>query len=277
MKLRLLCTAAALALLTSSAALAAGTTAGASTGTSGTAAPEAVTGGANTRTNTGASSDRAGRSLSGTTLLAQAAGAQAPASDTADGNEDVRAVVDRVQEAYDQVTDFTANFTQEYTSVTLGETRTSRGRVFFKKPGMMRWDYNEPSQRFMISDGSTLWVYEPEFAQYYTESLTDSQLPSALRFLMGQGRLTEDFEVTIPERSSRRITLALVPRTPNSQFSMLHFVVDATSYQVRETVVFDALGNTNRLVFSSVRQNSGLPNTGFTFTPPRGATRVEGP
>ncbi len=219
-------------------------------------------------------------------LLAQAdvpaPEAQPEAAATGDSNAqndmaEVAAIVNAVQDAYDRVTDFSADFRQIYSNATLGEERESTGHVFFLKPGKMRWDYAAPTERYLISDGSDLWVYEPEFGQYFTQSLSASQLPSALRFMMGQGRLADEFTVTIPERDDERIVLALVPNTPSSQFSMLHFVVSPSDWQVRETVVFDALGNTNRLIFESVRQNIGLPDEGFSFTPPEGATRIEGP
>lgn len=191
--------------------------------------------------------------------------------------DEAAAIADRVQAVYDDVRDFSADFTQDYTNASLGSSRSSTGRVFFKKPGKMRWDYKAPNERYLISDGSQLWVYEPEFAQYYNQSLTDSQLPSAMRFLMGEGKLRDEFSIRVRNQTAEKITLELVPKQRSSQFARLHFVVDATTYQVLETTVFDALGNTNRLRFSKVRQNTNLPDNGFDFAPPAGTTRVEPP
>lgn len=211
------------------------------------------------------------------TASAAAAAEPKPSARPAAAPTDAAAIADRVQAVYDEVRDFSADFTQEYSNVSLGSSRSSTGRVFFKKPGKMRWDYKGPNERFLISDGSQLWVYEPEFAQYYNQSLTDSQLPSAMRFLMGEGNLRDEFAVRVRSQTAEKITLELVPKQRSSQFARLHFVVDATSFHVLETTVFDALGNTNRLRFSRVRQNTDLPDSGFDFTPPAGTTRVEPP
>lgn len=191
--------------------------------------------------------------------------------------EEALEIADKVQATYDKVQDFTARFTQEYTSVSMGSTRASEGRVFFKKPGKMRWDYAKPDERYMISDGKSLWVYEPEFAQYYSESLQESQLPSALRFLMGKGQLRDEFAIRIRTQDADKITLELVPKERSSQFSRLHFVVDDKTSTVLEITVFDALGNANRLRFHDVKQNSGLPDKGFDFEAPKGTTRVKAP
>lgn len=211
-----------------------------------------------------------------TPAAAPVASSSAPAR-TAAPSLSADEVAQRVQDHYNQVRDFSAEFTQEYRSASLASTRTSTGRVFFKKPGKMRWDYRGADERYLISDGSQLWVYEPQFAQYYAESLTDSQLPSALRFLMGEGNLAEDFNIRVREQNAQTITLELVPKVRSSQFARLRFIVDATTFEVKETTVYDTLGNTNRLIFSNTRQNSGLPDSGFTFTPPAGARRVEAP
>lgn len=191
--------------------------------------------------------------------------------------EEALQIADKVQETYDNVQDFSAKFTQEYRSASMDSTRTSEGRVFFKKPGKMRWDYAQPDERYMISDGKSLWVYEPEFAQYYSEALESSQLPSALRFLMGEGNLRDEFAIRIRSQDNKKITLELVPKERSSQFSRLHFVVDAKDYNVLEVTVLDALGNTNTLRFQNVKQNAGLPDKGFDFTPPKGTTRVKAP
>ncbi|TVR02912.1 MAG: outer membrane lipoprotein carrier protein LolA [Deltaproteobacteria bacterium] len=191
--------------------------------------------------------------------------------------ERVGTIVAAIQATYERVDDFQANFTQEFHNPTLGETRTSEGRVFFRKPGMMRWDYQTPTERFLISDGQTLWVYEPEFDQYYTQSLADSQLPTALRFLMGEGDLRRDFEITLREERNGTAVLDLVPRESEAQVRRLRFTVHLESATVTETVVVDPLGNTNRLRFRQVRQNAGLPSSGFSFSPPSGTTRITAP
>lgn len=184
----------------------------------------------------------------------------------------------QVQNHYEAVGDYVADFTQVYQSAALGDERSSRGQVFFKKPGQMRWDYASPQERYLISDGQTLWVYEPAFGQYYQESLQNSQLPVALRFLMGEGKLSDDFVVDpgapAPDGEA---WLALTPRRSEGQLRELHLRVSRDTGAVLEVVIYDPLGNINRITFESTRENVSLPVSGFTFEPPEGATRVEGP
>lgn len=205
-------------------------------------------------------------------------GSSDPASTgRASATAELDTIVDRVQTYYDSVEDFVADFEQRYTSAAMGEMRSSTGRVFFKKPGKMRWDYAAPTERYLISDGAQLWIYEPEYGQYFTESLTESQLPAALRFLMGEGDLRENFNISLDSVDDSTATLALEPKVSNSQYARLQFVVEKASGAVKETLIFDAIGNQNRLIFNGTRRNQGLPDAGFNFDPPEGAVQVEAP
>lgn len=208
----------------------------------------------------------------------RSAGPPEAVADAADAAPDAARVTAEIQRTYEALEDFRADFVQEYENPVLGDTRRSEGRVFFSKPGKMRWDYRTPTERFLISDGRTLWVYEPEFAQYYTQSLADSQLPLALRFLMGEGQLEEAFEISLREvREDGRISLRLVPRRSEGQLRELHFLVDPEHWEVVETTVIDPLGHINRITFRNVRRNTGLPASGFRFEPPEGTHRVSAP
>ncbi len=201
--------------------------------------------------------------------------AQIPVSDLSAGD-----LAERVQHFYGQTEDFQAAFVQSYTDVAAGETRRSRGRVYFKKPGMMRWDYYDASDdgqrdRMLVSDGTKFWIYEFEYQQVFRQCLEDSQLPTTLRFLMGEGELTEDFEIErIDDESGDRPQIELTPREPTSHYRKLRFVLDPESFQVVQTTVFDPYGNTNEIDFQNIRVNQNLPESGFEFETPEGAREL---
>ena len=67
--------------------------------------------------------------------------------------------------------------------------------------------------------------------------------------------------------------LSLSPKTPQAQVKTILFVVDPRTYDVRESVITDAQGNVNDLVFADIRVNTKIPDAQFKFTPPAG-TRV---
>lgn len=190
---------------------------------------------------------------------------------------EVAAVVDRVQKRYDGAADFHARFNQTLNSAAFKRKTSLTGEVLLKKPGRMRWNYKTPDPKMYLADGDLLWLYEPEDMQAFKQDLKSSQLPAALAFLTGKGKLASEFEITLA--IDARVggpgdyVLALSPRQPQSQVKALLFVVDPQTFLVRESFITDPQGNTNDLLFSDIKINTRLPDSTFRWTPPPG-TRV---
>lgn len=202
------------------------------------------------------------------------AAAPAPAPAATPGPAEVVAALQR---SYEGVRDYTAAFSQELTNTTAGETTKSSGTIYFKKPGKMRWDYRTPEAKALISDGRTLWIWEPAFKQYAAQPVAQSSAPLALRFLMGEGRLSDEFTAAVKPATAGTVALELTPKSAATGVDKLRFVVSTTDWKVQEAVLFDPLGNRNRLVFSNARWNTNLPDSGFVFAPPAGAREVKAP
>ncbi len=216
-----------------------------------------------------------------------AAGVAQESSEQADepsapGGLSAEEVARRIQKFYKETEDFQASFKQTYTDKAAGETKVEYGKVYFKKPGKMRWDYHETDDRekrtkTLVSDGDIFWVYELEFQQAFKRCLAESKLPTSLKFLMGQGNLLEDFEVEFTEKSSAEaVEMKLVPKESTPKYKKLHFAIDPDAYQVETTTVFGPYGNTNEIEFGEAKLNSNLPDSGFEFEPPESA-RVMNP
>ena len=194
------------------------------------------------------------------------------------GRLDVKTVVERVQQRYDGAADFKARFGQTLTNAAFGRKTSSTGEVLFKKPGRMRWNYTQPDPKMYLSDGTTLWLYEPEDKQAFKQDLKASQLPAALAFLTGQGKLSAEFDIAFapaktPYGTARDYVLTLSPKAPQAQVKTIVFVVDPKVFDVRESVITDQQGNVNDMLFSDIRVNVGIPDATFHFSPPAG-TRV---
>ena len=66
-----------------------------------------------------------------------------------------------LQQKYDQVKDFTADFTHTYEGGVLKKKSTERGTVQIKKPGRMRWEYVSPEKKTFVADGRMIYSYVP--------------------------------------------------------------------------------------------------------------------
>ncbi|QDG49843.1 outer membrane lipoprotein carrier protein LolA [Persicimonas caeni] len=185
-------------------------------------------------------------------------------------------VAKRVQKFYKKTKDYHAHFQQTYTDVAAGSKKKSQGRVYFKKPGKMRWDYYKDDgkgrKKVLVSDGESFWIYEYEFKQVFKKCLASSQLPTSLKFLMGQGNLLKEFNVSFADSSTAKApVLELVPKEPTSKYTKLVFELDPKTFQVEQTTIYDPYGNTNQIEFNKAKINKNLPDSGFNFKVPKGA------
>ncbi len=182
-------------------------------------------------------------------------------------------VTARVQSFYDATSDFSADFEQISRNSLSGSAGRRNGHVQFRKPGRMRWDYSVPAGDIVASNGTTLWAYEAAAHQAFRSTLQQSQLPSALSFLTGTGRLASDFTVRLLPADvlyPGGYVLELRPVTANPSFDHVWFLVESQHFQVVSTVVFDAQGNTNRFNFQNPRVNLNPAPSVFEWSPPAG-------
>jgi outer membrane lipoprotein carrier protein len=234
--------------------------------------------------------------LSSVLVLLLAGGASAggdarpagPSSPAAAGSGDcAEALARRVQARYEDIRDLRARFEQTTHSVTLGtgakpQPLVASGEVTFAKPGRMRWSYEAPEPSLVVSDGETLWLYDPEVAEAQRMSVKGEFLSgAAIQFLLGEGDLLASFHVSssdcgemlqedaTSEEPGRTLTLELLPREPAS-YERLRLVVEPTGGEVRETTVEDLFGNVTRVRLLDVSTNRD-PDPGlFRFAPPEG-------
>jgi len=211
--------------------------------------------------------------------------APAPAP-AANDESPARAVAQAVQAFYDQTRDVSATFHQTYVNKLYKRTDRSAGRVVFKKPGMMRWDYDKPSGKVIASSGKALTVFEPgedgEPGQVIEQTIAQAQLPQALAFLMGTGKLEDDFTFRLLDGSAEGFTtgdvLELRPKAPTPHFDRILFYVEraqAVRGLVRRMLIVDSSGNRNRFDFTGLKFNSSVDASAFKFTPPKGTRRVQ--
>lgn len=183
----------------------------------------------------------------------------------------------RVQQFYDSTKTFKATFTQTYTIKVQNVKKVSTGKVTFEKPGKMSWNYDAPNGNRVVSDGTTIRVYEKDNEQMYETAVKSSQYPAALSFLVGQGKLMKDFSLRLLDPAQMKFeggyVLEGTPKEATPAYQKILLYVDAQTSQVRRVLILDAQGNKNRFDFSAPVVNQPVPKSEFEFTPPPG-TRV---
>ncbi len=189
------------------------------------------------------------------------------------------AVVTALQQRYESAKDFRADIVQTTRSVALGtgssEQMISKGTVVFAKPGKMRWSYEEPEPSLVISDGETLWIYDLVFREAQKFPVTDGFLSgAAIQFLLGDGEIERDFEISALRCEKATAELRLVPHELSS-YEKLHVLVNPQNGDLLKTTVFFVLGNVTEVAFSNIELNSNPAASVFRLDPPADVRVIE--
>jgi len=182
-----------------------------------------------------------------------------------------------LQKHYNDVHDFKASFVQTSAGGVVRVTDKGEGTVAVKKPGRMRWDYTKPEKQQILSDGSHIYSCYLDTKDRGCDDPQpmpkDDEAPTATLFLAGKADILRDFRVARVESPvAGTLALRLDPRKPDPEYEYLVVAFHPTSYQIRGLKTRNRQAGETTIVFSDIKENSGIPDKTFVFVPPRGVS-----
>ncbi len=191
--------------------------------------------------------------------------------ETAPVNLDV--LLDRMQQHYQSTRSFSAKFNEIITRVGAPPIQRS-GVIYYEKPGKLRWEFEGSQPETIVSDGKTIYDYDPALNQVVETPLAQAfrNQPTAA-FLLGVGNVKRDFKAkTI--RATNSSGLIHVVLTPKQGGQPIEAGIEPKTYNIAALSIGDAMGNRTNLSFSNIELNEPIRAAQFTFTPPDGADIV---
>ena len=186
------------------------------------------------------------------------------------------ALVQRIQAHYDQVQDFEAHFTQRVVHRIVHKVIEESGTMAFKRPGRMRWEYQNPENKLFVTDGEKSYFYVPEDRQVIVSHTPGGAMGlaegSPFSIIMGETRLLDAFEVKNSDSGPQvgGEVLLLIPRRPQEDFEEAEIEVRPENGQVMRVSLLDSQGNRTEFLFDEIRENRGFVDSMFRFSVPSG-------
>ena len=81
------------------------------------------------------------------------------------------ALAKSLQQRYQGIKDFSADFVHNYRGGVLKTQTQERGKVTVKKPSRMQWTYTAPEKKEFVSDGVKIYPYIPQDKQVIVSSV----------------------------------------------------------------------------------------------------------
>ncbi|MFO7838212.1 MAG: outer membrane lipoprotein chaperone LolA [Desulfosalsimonadaceae bacterium] len=209
-------------------------------------------------------------------IAAAVAGPNNCRAESGNGEPGAAAIISRLESRYGGA-DIAAEFSQESTLKVLDITDTATGKVWFKHPGMMRWEYEAPDPHAIITDGQTLWIYRPQEQQVVVgDALEYFGNGKGASFLSNITLLKKQFRVEKSKaEESGFYSLELTPEGENLDLKKIFLRVDKKDYLVRQVLTENIHGDITRITFKNISFPEELSVSRFAFDIPAEADVIK--
>ncbi|MGC1787047.1 MAG: outer membrane lipoprotein carrier protein LolA [Terriglobales bacterium] len=200
--------------------------------------------------------------------------------------QDIHQLAQAVDAHYNHLHSLQSDFTEIYRGD--GPERVESGTLWLKKPRKMRWEYRSPNEKLFVSDGETVWFYQPAERQLRkTEFRKLDDLRSPIAFLLGKTKLENELrelskvvdQAPLQPANTllRGVPKSAVAQSAGDQVSQVSEVqLEITpSDEIVRIVLMEADGATTEFRFAGWKENLKLSDNLFQFTAPPGVETVE--
>ena len=180
-------------------------------------------------------------------------------------------IMNRIETRYD-VPGIFVRFQQTTTLKALDITDLAEGRIYIKKPGRMRWEYDSPEKQSIITDGDTLWIYRPEdnqvmigkAAAFFGEGMGGV-------FLSDITAIRKHFKIELTGvNTAGDYELKLTPVKASGSIQTVFITVSKDTFNLMGVVTVNAYDDETRLTFEDPKFDQDLPDSFFEFSPSEG-------
>ncbi|WP_290702919.1 outer membrane lipoprotein chaperone LolA [Amphritea sp.] len=164
---------------------------------------------------------------------------------------------------------FKADFDQVSGSEGSRRMEESRGTLLLAKPNRFSWIALEPFPQTLISDGETLWIYDPDLEQATRRQVSENDAGVPALILNGQiDELEAQYKIRLIQEKGINQLFELLPFDETSVFTRIRLLF--TDGLIKELQLEDSLGQRTSILFTNQELNPSYSDDDFRFNPPEG-------
>jgi len=170
---------------------------------------------------------------------------------------------------------FSAEFSQNILDAQGGILQQGSGTIAISKPNLVNWKTITPDETLIVSDGNTLWFYDPFIEQASAYSLAKSIHNTPILLLTSdEPQLWQQYTVIEQQGVVEKgLRFVVMPKDENSQIKKLTLTFTDTEnndVQLSEFSFQDATGQISQISLSKFNSKTKPAETLFNFSLPEG-------
>jgi len=176
--------------------------------------------------------------------------------------------LEKLKQELSRFDQFSANFEQISRDGQGQVLQKQTGSLTVAKPNKFYWESEEPFAQLLVSNGTTLWVYDEDLEQVTVQALDKRMSSTPVLILGGEAsEIAKHYDVYASESDSE-LQFALIPKQSGNLFSRLE--LEFNDGQIKQLVIKDEVGQITSVVFTNVDKQVQVPASMFEFDVPEG-------
>ncbi|WP_439256845.1 outer membrane lipoprotein chaperone LolA [Lonepinella sp. BR2271] len=170
-----------------------------------------------------------------------------------------------LQSRLQKVQMFSAEFNQNVSSANGKQVQQGSGKLQIKRPNLFRMDTQAPQESQIISDGKTLWFYDP-FVEQVTANWVTEAVNNTPFVLLTSNDNSHWQQYTVVQNAD---TFVLKPKAKNSNIKQFDVRIDGNGI-LKGFSTIEKDGQSNLYILRNIR-NDNIADMVFQFSVPKGA------
>lgn len=170
---------------------------------------------------------------------------------------------DPLQEFLKDFESLEANFVQSLINEKGEELERTKGMLYMQQPGKFHWSYETPYTQKIISNGEVLWIFDEDLDQLTIREMGDTIEQTPAGIILGDNDISEHFLLVHMGIIEENDWIELTPKNPEAQYKNIRLGFDKSKLSMM--IIVDNLGQTTRIDFLDIKNNTKLSPTLFEF------------
>ncbi|MBM7061795.1 outer membrane lipoprotein chaperone LolA [Pseudomonas sp. UL073] len=186
---------------------------------------------------------------------------------------DDKASVQRLTQMLDQAQTITGRFSQLTLDGSGTQLQETSGDMILKRPGLFRWSTDAPMEQLLVSNGSKVWLYDPDLQQVTIQTLDQRLTHTPALLLSGDvSKISSNFEISHKEAGDV-VDFTLKPKAKDTLFDSLR--LSFRKGVINDMQLIDSVGQRTNILFFGVKMNQSVDAGQFDFKIPEGADVIQ--
>jgi outer membrane lipoprotein carrier protein len=187
-------------------------------------------------------------------------------------------VASQLEKALYSTHTFEARFEHNFYSAVVSTPLKEKGKLYFRKPDSMRWEYTDPEHNIYLFEGDKYQWYFAEDNQLMRGLISDEGHESEiLHLLTGQKNLLDFYFISFspfPTENPQNAQIKLTSKQEDDG-SYLLLELDKKKWLIHKIIFMDREGNKTEFQFSRIKVNASLPKNIFELKLPSDVEIIE--